>query len=494
MEEGKCISKSVIFFWCCFSFLVGVAGASILEIPKIEDIYVIGAISTPIFFFITFWKEKKTRTIALIILFFILGIWRYSAAVSTIVSAELPKEKQEIEVSIVKEPDVRQDSVKYVGEIESAELKGEYIYFSTELYPRYQYGDTLSLSCTIKMPEAFDSFRYDMYLASKNIFLTCTRPTILEVHTATTNRFFRTLYVFKQYIAQTIQRLWPEPYASFMSGLLYGYRGGLGTLNDTFSRTGVTHIIAISGYNISIIATILLSLLISLRIKRQYAFWVIVVAIIIFVLFVGANASVVRAGIMGVLVLVARQMGRSAHLRNILILTAATMVLVNPYILLWDVGFQLSFIATMGLIYLAPKIEPYCQRIPKILGIRESVVATFSATISTLPLIMFQFGQVSVVSPIVNILILPIIPFIMSVGALATVAAIVYLPVGTYIAYIAWGAMRYVIAVVEWFGSFSFAAISVEISLIFVCISYAILGLYMYRSTKSTVNKKETEL
>ena len=129
-----------------------------------------------------------------------------------------------------------------------------------------------------------------------------------------------------------------------MAGLLYGERSGLPLeLADNFSRTGVSHIIAVSGYNISIVALALMSLFINLGLARPRAFWLVVAGIILFVIFTGAGASVVRAGIMGLIVLLAGQLGRLSRIGNVLIFTAALMLLFNPYVLIWDAGFQLSF-------------------------------------------------------------------------------------------------------------------------------------------------------
>jgi competence protein ComEC len=466
-------SPSKSFLCYCFAFLFGIAGASALQIIRIDIVYIFVGLFVPTFFLFLFWNDKKTRFVSLVLLFLLLGIARYSSVVP--IDSTVQQQTEPIIVTVVREPDVRIDSVKYIVQINEGSHTGELIYISSGLYPRYKYGDQLSLECDLERPEPFADYRYDMYLASRGIFLTCPRPSINLVQTQTEIDFFGSLYVFKGRIAEQITTLWPEPYASFMAGLLYGYRGGLGSLQEQFNTTGVTHIVAISGYNITIISTILLSVFISLRVRRQQAFWIVVLGIALFVLFVGASASVVRAGIMGILVLVARQMGRLSSIGNVLALTAVVMAAWNPYVLLWDAGFQLSFLATMGLVYVAPLFDRYVTRVPEVFGLRESMVATLSATVATLPLILFQFGRLSIVSPIVNMFILPIIPFIMSVGFFATTMSFVFYPLGQYIGYIAWGGMVYIVSVVRWFAELSFAAVDVTISVSFVIVMYAIL-------------------
>jgi len=482
--EGLYNSPSKSFLSYCVAFLIGIAGASALELPHTEPLYIYVGLFVPTFFLLLFWKEQKTRYVAFVFLFLILGIARYSIAVPA--DTTIYQTEDTVTARVVREPDVRIDSVKYVVSIEDGPHVGELVYISAGLYPRYTYANTLAIKCELERPEAFEDFRYDMYLASRGVFLTCSRPSINLVQAQTQSNLFRSLYLFKSKVAEQINQLWPEPYASFMAGLLYGYRGGLGSLQEQFNITGVTHIVAISGYNITIVSTILLSLFISFRIRRQRAFWIVVAGIALFVFFVGASASVVRAGIMGVLVLLARQMGRISSIGNVLALTAVFMTVWNPYVLLWDAGFQLSFLATMGLVYIAPIIEKPFKKIPEILGLRESIVATLAVTIVTLPLILFQFGRLSIVSPIVNILILPFIPFIMAVGFVATAVSFFLFPFGQFIGFIVLGGMMYIVSIVRWFASLPFAAVEVSIPLIGVVVAYGILGYITWQQRKET--------
>ena len=162
----------------------------------------------------------------------------------------------------------------------------------------------------------------------------------------------------KAQVQTQLEKLWPEPESSFMAGLLYGSKSGLPKeLSNNFSRTGITHIIAVSGFNITIIASVLMTLAIAAGLDRRRAFWLVVGAEIFFVVFTGLSASAVRAGVMGVLALTAQYIGRTSRIGNALAFTAAVMVLVNPYVLLYDAGFQLSFLATIGLVYVSPWLE-----------------------------------------------------------------------------------------------------------------------------------------
>lgn len=362
---------------------------------------------------------------------------------------------------VVSEPDVRVGGVNY----KICNLQSEICNLvQAGLYPRFEYGDELSITCKLKHPDG-------MYYARQGAFLFCERPDITKIGSNKGNFLMAKILALKHIVAERVNRLWHEPQASFMAGLLYGYRGGLGDLNDLFNRTGVTHIVAISGYNISIIAMVLCTICVQLYIPRKKAFWLVSTGIVLFVIFTGAGASVVRAGIMGLIVLLAKQIGRMSQAGRVLVFTAVLMCLQNPLVLVWDAGFQLSFVATLGLVYLSPIVEKHTLWMPTKFGLRESASSTLSAICATLPLILYQFGRLSIVAPIVNILILWTIPYIMFTGFLAVIGSFIFYPLGQLIAWLALLGLNYIIGVVKFFGSLSFAAVDLTIPawLMFVC-------------------------
>jgi len=406
------------------------------------------------------------------------------------------------------EPDVRMDGVRYIVAVDKQlttnnpafgrdpvqakhwrdkqNISGR-VYVKSGLYPRYSYGDRLQLvGCQLEAPEPVEDFAYDKYLARYSVFSICSGAKIEKIGIDGGNALFRGILWLKEAVAGRINTLWHEPYASFMAGLLYGYRGGLGQLNELFSRTGVTHIVAISGYNITLIATLLITFCISLAIPRKKAFWIVVFGIIVFLIFAGLSASVVRAGIMGILVLIAKQMGRTSRIGNVLMFTAVIMTLQNPFVLIYDAGFQLSFLSTVGLVYLSPKIETWFSCVPKVLGLQESIVATLSATIITLPLILFQFGRLSLVSLPVNMIILWIIPFIMMIGFFAVVVSMLFLPLAHILSWIAWGGMMYIVNIVRWFATLSFAAVDMRVPVWGMVCMYIVLAWFILRKKSST--------
>jgi competence protein ComEC len=342
-------SKSKTFLAFCFCFLCGTAIASLYIHARISGPVIFGISLACIGLVSIFWSNIQARFILLCCIVIIFACVRYGFALP-IFTDDVEKTfdtKQTVIGTIVTEPDRRIDKTNYI--VETKEYGRMFV--EGTRYPERKYGEVYELYCTIKKPEASDDFRYDMYLARQGIFAICDRGVFGEQVGKEGNVLFTGVLALKSVVADRINRLWHEPYASFVAGILYGYRGGLGSLNEDFSRTGVTHIVAVSGFNITIIATVLMTMITRFFLPRRKAFWVVVFGVIVFVVFTGMSASVVRAGIMGIITLVAYQLGRLSRIGNTLAATAVVMTLHNPFVLMWDAGFQLSFISTMGLVY-----------------------------------------------------------------------------------------------------------------------------------------------
>lgn len=478
-------SKSKICVAVCVMFLLGVAVASLLEagLPHVP-IFLCGAL---VLVSLMLAQHPIGRLCILCFFGFFTGSVRYQQVFEQVkvedhIATYLGKQVV-VEGLVSVEPDVRQDGVRYV--VKSLAVSGDQsvvgnMYLKTGLYPRFAYGDKLSIDCQLKKPEPIETedgvFRYDLYLARIDVFVICVPKQIQHLQSGEgVSRILLFLYRTKAAVADKVNLLWHEPYAGFMAGLLYGYRGGLGSLTELFSITGVTHIIAISGYNISLVANILLSFFIRVMVPRKKAFWWIVFGISLFVIFVGASASVVRAGVMGIIVLLAKQVGRSSRVGKVMLFAAVLMCLENPLVLMWDAGFQLSFLSTLGLVYVSPIVERFMRRIPEVYGLKETFVATISATLATLPLILFQFGRLSIVSIAVNMAILWTLPYIMTVGFFSVMIAFVWMSAGEAVAVIGYVGMAYVVQVVRWFAGLSYAAVALSIPWWGMLVGYVLL-------------------
>jgi len=212
-----------------------------------------------------------------------------------------------------------------------------------------------------------------------------------------------------------------------------------------------------------------------LLVPRKKAFWIVSFAILLFVLFTGASGSAVRAAIMALLVLISRQLGRTSRMDNVLLLTVALMSFSNPFTLMWDVGFQLSFLSTCGLVYLTPHLQKYFSRVPTFLNLQESLTATLAAMIFTLPLILFQFGRFSVVAIFVNILVVPAVSFIMAFGFATLLSSFLYWPLAKVFAFFTYLILEYVVSIVRFFSNLSWAAVSIPLPLWGMILLYILL-------------------
>ncbi|PSO44902.1 MAG: hypothetical protein BRC22_01800 [Parcubacteria group bacterium QH_9_35_7] len=196
-------------------------------------------------------------------------------------------------------------------------------------------------------------------------------------------------------------------------------------------------------------------------------------------------ASVLRAGTMGGLVLLARKMGRASNIENTLAVTAVVMTIANPFVLIWNGAFQLSFMATIGLVYLTPMLEDYFDFIPNILELRESLVATLAAIVMTLPLVLYLFGRISLIAPITNILVIGLVPWVIILGFITLIVSFISMPVAQIFSWIARFGLEYITKVIKFLTDFSFASVKFTLPLwVMLMIYIALLG-WIYRQKDS---------
>lgn len=224
----------------------------------------------------------------------------------------------------------------------------------------------------------------------------------------------------RERIVITINHALPRADAALLSGMLIGARESMPhSLRSAFSAVGITHIVAVSGYNITIVASALFTAFLALGFRRKESAAWVVLGVALFVLLCGASAATVRAGVMGIAAICAQLAGRRTHADTLLLVTAAVMALVSPRVLT-DVGFQLSFAALAGLLYIAPLIQRRTQARGMLFMLRSVMIQTFSAQAAAIPLVLWYFDSISLISPLANLLIVPIVPLVMGIGAAAT--------------------------------------------------------------------------
>lgn len=371
-------------------------------------------------------------------------------------------------------------------------------------YPEYKYGDLLNVSCTAKIIENLPTgqagkegeFDYRMYMAKEGILYFCDNKQFSKVGENKGNIFLTAIFKIKNLLEEKIEKVIPQPEGSLASGILFGGSNGLSKeIQNDFSRTGMTHIVAVSGYNVTIISEYLIFVGIFLGLWRKQAIWFALFGIALFVIMIGLPASALRAGVMSSVLLWAMKNGRLASSENAIIFAAAIMLQINPLLLRWDVGFQLSFLATLGIVASSPFWEKSFIKKHKAFGISEMIALSLSAQIFVLPIIAYNFHMTSLISLLANVLILPIVPLSMLLVFLTALFGFVFTPLSIVFAWLSYVTLHYEMVIIQMLSKFPWASVEMEnISVWFVVTYYIILILiiYLFRNEFSITKKQET--
>lgn len=316
----------------------------------------------------------------------------------------------------------------------------------------YMYGDAVHVAGLLEAPEPFETqngsmFDYQSYLKKDGV-LGIIKATVVQkgienvdgkmVPIRKGNPIIRGLFSFNAKLEDTIKTLIPGMKGSLSSGILLGDKQITKENRDAFVTTGTTHIIALSGYNVSIVSNFFRELFSFLPLVGALCMGGL--AIVIFLIMTGLQSSAVRAGIMACIILFAKAKGREAHIGIVILLAGVVMTIVNPYTLFYDVSAQLSFIATLGIVYFAPTVAHWFTKVPekKIgLPLREMIGGTIGTQLFVLPFILWKTGTLSVVSPLTNILIMPFVPYLMACTAIVACVSLLYMPLAVPFAFVA---------------------------------------------------------
>lgn len=397
---------------------------------------------------------------------------------------------------VVAAPDRRPHSLHlYIKE----QHTGERVLAFADPFSDVAYGDVVRVTGTLETPTAFDTdlgrtFNYPGYLRARGVHHVLFFPEVTVIERGKGNPLIAWLLSVKSLLTSGIRATIEEPQAGLGEGLLLGTTRALGPeLEAAFRRTGIIHIVVLSGYNVMIVAEAVMRLL-SVFFSVRTRVVVGICAISLFALMVGLSATVVRASIMASLVLIARATGRIADVMRALMAAGVVMLLFNPYLVAFDPGFQLSFLATLGLILIAPHLETALRLVPTRFQVREFIVATIATQIMVLPLLLFLIGEMSLVAVAVNVLVLPAVPFAMLLSFLSALAGMLLPAVGVVLGGIAQGVLFYIVSVAVVFAALPFAAVPVSFfPLSFLALGYAIIAgllFFLWRRTHRFTNRQ----
>ncbi|GBE16896.1 comEC family competence protein [bacterium BMS3Abin15] len=451
------LTKSKIFLILSLGFMAGIFLASFFNISSMLIYFFL---ILAIIILILGYRNRIALVIGFVILFFILGAWRFNVDFKKLDNLNLNGNNISEKVIVVKEPENKGNYQKLIVRTDN-DFK---ILVNAGLYPEVNYGDELDLNCALEVPENFsEDFDYRMYLAKDKIYYLCKSAKIEKTENNKGNKIYLAILKTKNGMEENVNRVIPQPQAALANGLLFGGSSRLSEkVSDNFSKTGMTHIVAVSGYNVTIIAEYLILFGIFIGLWRKQSFWFALIGIFLFVAMIGFPSSAVRAGVMGTLLLWAMKNGRLANSHNAIIFAGAIMLLINPLLLRWDIGFQLSFLATLGIIMLAPLWEKVFIKKHKALGLTEILFLTISAQIFVLPIILYNFKILSLVSIPANMLVLLIVPITMLLVFLTAISGFVFGPLSLVFAWLAFLPLKYEVWIINTLADLSWASKSVE--------------------------------
>lgn len=486
----------------CIAWFIGIGLSNITHIGL--TYWVVGCIISTIFSIVVRLISPREKTAVLwlaALLMLCAGGARHAALEVDNTVAKYNDNPRTVTVvgTVVDEPDVRDRSIKLRVDVETLtirtleqpngvteEVRGR-ILVNALRFPEYDYGDKIEITGQLETPFEIREFSYADFLAQEEIYSVINLPRIKCVIEASVDAseltetdtdtcefdgspIRRALFAFKQRSIVAVEQVVPPPESSLLKAVLFGDKSGMEqTLQDDFRATGVSHLIVVSGFHVAIVMLAVLKTL-ELFMSRRPASIITIVILCGYGMMVGGKPSVIRAVLMASAYLIAQAwFNRSLLSVGLLALVGLTMTLIDPRAL-FSVSFQLSFTATLGIILFYEPLESWAKNL---LGndLMSGIVGQFikillistAAQILTLPLIAFHFKEISLITLITNLLVVPFQPLIVVLGIITTLFGMAFAPIGTLFGWIEWVFLTYTICVIETLARLPFAAVSAEL-------------------------------
>jgi competence protein ComEC len=457
--------SSKIIFFCLFSCLFGIIFGILFS--KLFWLVFL----TPVLFF------KRIRLIFILLVFcFILGFLRadfFQKEISQNALENFYNKNVSFKGKVIDSSKEEKITV-FVKEMQGSEIaKEEKVLIHLSSFEKYDYGDHLKIKGLLEEAPVFDTFDYREYLGRKGILALMYEPEIKKLNSSFS--FYKKVLEIREKLFFTIQENYQKQQAQLLGAMLLGKKSEIDDeLKEKLNFAGIRHLTAISGMHTIILVNALMYLFLAIGLWRKQAFFLTVLFIVLFIVLTGFQPSTIRASIMAFMLLLAQAVGRLSDSTRAIVLTALAMLFINPF-LIYDIGFQLSFLAVLGINYMFPILTNYLEKIPK--TIRNILIMTLSAQIFTLPILIYNFGYISLIAPITNLLILPILPFILILGFLSLFLGIIFI-FATHIL------LTYLIKVSEIFSSFTFSSINLSFPIFLFVVYYIFLIYFIYSYRK----------
>lgn len=458
------MTKSQVFFLSSLAFIMGIFIGSYYSIP-VWTLFFIAAAAAPFVFL--FKNKKRLRIFFALFVIFLLGFARIEGIklkeLEILRIENLDNKILKLEGVVSSIPEIKDNKQRITLENlenknDSSKINRKILVYANR-YPEYRFKDKIEIEGKISLPENFDGFDYENYLRAKGIYYISYYPKI-TLKGKNKKDFYGVILGARSGISDLMKEIISQPQAGIMNAVILGSEADISKdVLENFNKTGTRHIFAVSGSNITLVSVALMYFLLALGLKRDYAFYFAVLGVLCFVLIVGFPASAVRAAVMGIITLFAVKVGRLSNMTNAIIFAAALMLIYNPFLLKYDVGFQLSFIAVLGLIYIFPRLNKSFEKYGDFYGLKAILLLTVSAQIAVLPIILSAFENFSLFSVLANVMILPFVPLITISGFIITAIGAFNLFVAQIVSWPIWLVVFYQMEVVKFFSGFSFASV-----------------------------------
>jgi competence protein ComEC len=461
-------------------------------LPSLEWILLLGACIALLFSWLLH-RDKPGMLIMLLLLCALLGAWRYALALPgedpQAISAFIGNSRVNIRGQVVDEPELQGwgSSRVFIVATSSVSRDGgtnwlvahgqlQVVTRGTTIDDPYgaNYGDQVELTGNVQKPAPSTPTGVFASMAFPLITIQSGGDSLLAL-----------LYHLRVSLATLLAQLLPQPEAALLIAILLGLRTPeLKPFAQYFNVTGTAHLIASSGFKVTILTGLVansvkwlqripgrqnqprnpgsLTVLPQCDWRAWLSTLVVLLCIACYTILSGAGAAAIRAGVMGALIVVAPRLGRTYYVYTALAATAILMSIVNPFVL-WDVGFQLSFLGTLGIVLLTPYIQRWLapiERLPFGRVINENVAVTLSAQVATLPIVALAFQNISLIGPLANILTVPLLEILIFLSVCICLTGFIFVPLAMLFAWVVWPLLWYVLHVISWCAQVPYLPIS----------------------------------
>jgi competence protein ComEC len=473
-----------------FGFLAGVAARSLLPVG-ITFVWFVGVIALASLFYILIDRDKSHTLIIIAIasVSFSVGILRMDAARiigDATLSAHL-NQRVIIDGSIVAEPDVRDGSVRLTVDTRSMTVGSTTmpvdarVLVVTPAHSEVRYGDEVRVEGMLSIPQSFAgdtgrTFDYQGYLGVFGVGYEIKKAHVTTIGANHGNPLYASVIDLKHAYLGGLAATLPEPQSGLGGGITVGDKRSIGPqLTEEFQRVSLVHVLVLSGYNITIVANAISRALSFAPSSTRFGSGLLV--ILFFVLSAGGASSALRAGLMAVIGMYGMHRKRSVHALRALGVVAFAMVVWNPFVLVFDPGFQLSVLATLGLLLATPIVARHLSWITERFGMREIVASTIGVQVFLMPYLLYQNGMLSMYALPANILALVAVPSAMFASFIAAISGMMVGAYATPIALPSYVLLSYIIEVAHFFAQLPFSGLTLGVfSGWWVLVIYILIG------------------